>query len=189
MDYNAYDTQEELKRAEEYLANLKLCNCFNKYFECTKNILGTIKNIYDNSKFIRENIKSSTKYGKYVVNLRNFCQHHKPEFKKSLESAMSLKALDKNQPMLIKSSGSICENLRFEDDIRIENDPAYPVIEIKSYRNLKDGQIGNCRLIANSFSFEFKHQKRVIHEDKKDASIDSVIEEVLMWISGHIDKI
>lgn len=155
-----HDINKKCENLEQKLQNLLIAVDINDFFDKSLAFLSSFKSIVDNNSKIRTNLKNNN-FAIYVINLRNYQQHHEDSYEKTIESNSHINI---NNCMCVGSKATVVANNSTFNGTTVKN------LEISSGRTLNiDGGYSLERRfeITNPFNFSYKFQgKTYVGYDK-----------------------
>lgn len=143
-----HDINKSCENLEQKFQNLLIAVDINDFFEKSLDFLSSFKSIIDNNLNIKANLKNND-YVRYVVNLRNYQQHHEANYIETIEN---------NSYVRINNFVRIGSNATFTANNTSFNGTIVPNIEISSGRtlNIDGGDTLERRFeIKNPFNFSY----------------------------------
>lgn len=129
----------------------------NDFFEKSLDFLSAFKSIIDNNKKIGNNLRQND-FGMYVINLRNYQQHHESEYQDSIQKNSGV--LIGGNAIFLDSNSDLSAGKIICNGNRAEN------VQISSGRtlNIDGGDTLERRFkITNPFNFSYKFQGKTIY--------------------------
>lgn len=151
-----HDTSKKCESIKQKFRSLLDVVDINDFFEKSLDFLSLFKSIIDNNPNIRKNFKKDV-FVMYVINLRNYQQHHEERYKETIENNSHINIHD--YVHVDSNSTVVINNCRF-DGISVPN------LEVSSGRtlNMDGGDSLERRFkITNPFNFSYKFQKQTIY--------------------------
>lgn len=152
-----HDINKSCENLEQKFKSLLITVDINDFFEKSLDFLSAFKSIIDNNKKIGKKLRQNA-FGMYVINLRNYQQHHEYKYKKTIEENSGI--FIGGNAIFLDSSSNFSANKVICNGNSAEN------VRISSGRTLSidGGDTLERRFeINNPFNFSYKFQKQTIY--------------------------